>query len=515
MYGQGEFADLHGAEGLQTLLEAADSAGPAHGAQSPGLDAQGGHDVANADQIAASPDRQVTPRAFEGGPDIKDLIMPRLEAARNISNTNKPASEKLNGWKPLQTKPRKDELWQAILERDSTKKPKNWQVNDMVKYLMNTSPTTPGAQGVVGNSEGQDTVVPETTAIVATTTPPSTDAPGPKQRWSRNKFARVIGIICSDDFKNAFITRDRKLDRQEMDAKGADSFWEKVSLVFNSSKVFDIDRVGGTERFKTLSGAPTAYTADAAKLKYEFGQMRASLTKAMVNFQKSGQGDDHAAEEGEGGEGGEPAEAPVCGSNFRDFCNGDELLEYFEFMLRKADLLDAATCNMPKEAQYSSDSKRRCTDQLPKPRPKKHKTGKDSVAAFMSAIRTLPSLKVHKSRVQQAAEKAHSIRMLVKTHAGLEKMVSKQELKLKDAELELERLHLQTPAEELDSSGDDDSPDTALKMARAKVKQMKQFLSLLKVKQDGVMRNLEEDEEEPADSQPEDEDEDEEDEEVS
>ena len=81
--------------------------------------------MANADQIAASPDRQVTPRAFEGGPDIKDLIMPRLEAARNISNTNKPASEKLNGWKPLQTKPRKDELWQAILERDSTKRPKH------------------------------------------------------------------------------------------------------------------------------------------------------------------------------------------------------------------------------------------------------------------------------------------------------------------------------------------------------------------------------------------------------
>ena len=241
--------------------------------------------------------------------------------------------------------------------------------------------------------------------------------------------------------------------------------------------------------------------------------MRASLTKAMVNFQKSGQGDDHAAEEGEGGEGGEPAEAPVCGSNFRDFCNGDELLEYFEFMLRKADLVDAATCNMPKEAQFDSSSKRRTADQ-PKPRTKKHKSGKD-MDAFMSAIRTLPSLKVHKSKVQQAAEKAHSIRMLVKTHAGLEKMVSKQELKLKDAELELAKLHLQTPAEELDSSGDDDSPDTALKMARAKVKQMKQFLSLLKVKQDGVMRNLEEDEEEPADSQPEDEDEDEEDEEVS
>ena len=134
--------------------------------------------------------------------------------------------------------------------------------------------------------------------------------------------------------------------------------------------------------------------------------MRASLTKALVNFQKSGQGDDHA-EDNEGDEREDGQEAPVCGSNFRDFCNGDELLEYFEFMLRKADLVDAATCNMPKEAQFDSSSKRRTADQ-PKPRTKKHKSGKD-MDAFMAAIRTLPEqedLHLHHGGVQK--EKAQA-----------------------------------------------------------------------------------------------------------
>ena len=98
-------------------MQAADTAGHAPGVQASGLAAQGGHNVANADQMLPPPERQVTPRAIEGGPDIKDINMIRLEAARNISTTNKPTNEKLNGWKPLETKPRKDELWQAILER--------------------------------------------------------------------------------------------------------------------------------------------------------------------------------------------------------------------------------------------------------------------------------------------------------------------------------------------------------------------------------------------------------------
>ena len=79
---------------------------------------------------------------------------------------------------------------------------------------------------------------------------------------------RAIHIICSEDLKFLFINRDRKLDRQEMDAKGKDAFWEKVAAVFNSDKHFDIDRQKGSDKFKTLSAAPTPYIADAAKLKY-------------------------------------------------------------------------------------------------------------------------------------------------------------------------------------------------------------------------------------------------------
>ena len=105
--------------------------------------------------------------------------MIRLEAAYKISITNKPTNEKLNVWKPLETKPRKDELWQAILVPSWSATPPRgvqeaqeleiWSVHDMVKYLMTTSAITSGAQGAVGNSEGHgvphDTVVPEITAI--------------------------------------------------------------------------------------------------------------------------------------------------------------------------------------------------------------------------------------------------------------------------------------------------------------------------------------------------------------
>ena len=46
--------------------------------------------------------------------------------------------------------------------------------------------------------------------------------------------------------------------------KGKDAFWEKVAIVFNSNKNFDIDRQKGNKRFKTLSAAPVPYITDAA-----------------------------------------------------------------------------------------------------------------------------------------------------------------------------------------------------------------------------------------------------------
>ena len=44
------------------------------------------------------------------------------------------------------------------------------------------------------------------------------------------------------ELSQEFVKRDRKLDRQEMDAKGRDSFWEKAAVLFNSEQNFDIPK---------------------------------------------------------------------------------------------------------------------------------------------------------------------------------------------------------------------------------------------------------------------------------
>ena len=56
----------------------------------------------------ASADQQAIPaEAIAEGPDIQTLDKDRLAEARSITQTNKPHSLKLVGWK---TKPRKQEL---------------------------------------------------------------------------------------------------------------------------------------------------------------------------------------------------------------------------------------------------------------------------------------------------------------------------------------------------------------------------------------------------------------------
>ena len=142
----------------------------------------------------------------------------------------------------------------------------------MVKYLIQPPLATPDQQ----EEQGTPTTEPETPAVatngntalalVPAPAVPSTEESASKQRWSQIKFVRTIHIICSEDLKSLFINRDRKLDRQEMDAKGKDAFWEKVAIVFNSDNNFDIDRQKGSQKFKTLSAAPTPYIADAAKM---------------------------------------------------------------------------------------------------------------------------------------------------------------------------------------------------------------------------------------------------------
>ena len=71
------------------------------------------------------------------------------------------------------------------------------------------------------------------------------------------------------------------------------------------------------------AGGPSPYVADHAKLKKEFGDLRADLTKILVNFRKSGQGDSAAKEARE------QDEEEVRSSDFADFSSGDEIMELF------------------------------------------------------------------------------------------------------------------------------------------------------------------------------------------
>ena len=63
----------------------------------------------------------------------------RLQAARAIKEEviqEGLTNTKLTGWQPANTKPRKQELWWALMERDPSVRPKNWGAEKIVEKLM-------------------------------------------------------------------------------------------------------------------------------------------------------------------------------------------------------------------------------------------------------------------------------------------------------------------------------------------------------------------------------------------
>jgi len=241
MFGTGQFETVPAGFGLDALAHAAGAAPDL--AASPNATPDGG----TAPAQEAGPQPAVPPsgeqevgeiaKAIEGGPLLKDLDKKKLMAARGISSTNQPKSLKLTGWKPLETKPTKSELWQVIMERDPKLTPKNWKVEKMVAKLCEYD------AGIAGSTEGEEPPAPAVQRNGPAPVPDATqsqqnetEGQASKSRWSRNKFVRVIHIICSDNAKEDFINRDRKLDRQEMDAKGTDAFWEKTTAANTISR---------------------------------------------------------------------------------------------------------------------------------------------------------------------------------------------------------------------------------------------------------------------------------------
>ena len=153
--GLSEFGD----GGMGVLLQAAANAPEASVAQDDESTGTGGANATTGEPPATEPptiEVQAVPIApQEEWPKESELDPAKLAQARLISQRNKPPAVSLAGFKPVKDKPRKAELWQAVMERDATQRPKNWGVAKMVTWLQEHDPavamqvaTTPGGEAL-------------------------------------------------------------------------------------------------------------------------------------------------------------------------------------------------------------------------------------------------------------------------------------------------------------------------------------------------------------------------------
>ena len=478
MFGEAEFgAGDAGHEGLGALWEAADSLRERSGTQSDLQEAT--HSPAEGTAPVLHGTAEVVGNSNTGDWPAPSLLdQKRLAHARAITPSNLPASMSLSGFKPSVEKPRQCELWQALMERKPACRPKNWKVDKIVGLLCETAPCAELASAM-GQADGATAtptaaVASAATALIPLSAAPASDEETKKLRWSRDKLARLIMIIA--ELSHEFIKRDRRLDRQEMDAKGMDAFWEHAATLFNSATAFDLPKSTGVHKYKNLSAGPTPYVAEAAKLKKEFGDLRSSLTKCLINFRKSGMGDDPSAEKV-----AEAADA-VYSSSFSDFTGGDELLDLAYEVFSTKDILDSATCNMPEGTEFTTTSTRRVADQ-PKPKHSaggKKRKGEVDVEMLKKVLRSMPPVKMHQSKAEKLAAKAHSIRETLKAIAGLEKMIKLQKSKLVKAEAAL-TLAFEETTTEVDSEGTEDFSAKRYSLAKKKVSEIKKVLRLLEM----------------------------------
>ena len=146
MFQQGEFEQANHFSGITALVDAAltshdDPAAEIAPLEAPGAPAQ--HPVQQIAQIDASSGAQIVPiitAPTAEWPVYADLDADRLAEARRFCPTYKPNNIKLTGYKPPKSKPRMCELWQVVMERDATQRPKNWTLVKMVSWLLEHDP---------------------------------------------------------------------------------------------------------------------------------------------------------------------------------------------------------------------------------------------------------------------------------------------------------------------------------------------------------------------------------------
>jgi len=106
------------------------------------------------------------------------------------------------------------------MERNPAKQPKNWSLEECVRFLYDPA-----------NKQGARPVPAGTGAGEAEAAGEEDEAEGEQHqrvRWSRSFLIRLFHVISS--LPREFMLRNRKLSRQELDANSKDFFWEKAGL---------------------------------------------------------------------------------------------------------------------------------------------------------------------------------------------------------------------------------------------------------------------------------------------
>ena len=171
-------------------------------------------------------------------PPIASCDPLKLQAAQDIIPGKTISPVNLTGWAPAKTKPRKQELMRAILERDSSQRCKHWPVEKCVLFLLETPPAVIAA--AIGAAPDPAAAAPAAAPAAAQQSTQNREE-GPtdtSSRWSKFKDVRLLHAIAEN--RAQFVARDRKLTRAELDAGARHACWESVCKTFNSQQEFAI-----------------------------------------------------------------------------------------------------------------------------------------------------------------------------------------------------------------------------------------------------------------------------------
>ena len=419
MYGEDEFGAAAALEGLgavphvQAVMEIDPEAIVTVQAQAvPAAQAIG--------EPAAQPGDAPLAQGAGDWPKATEIDFTRLQAARAIKDNvikDGLSNLKLTGWQPANTKPRKAELWWALMERDPTARPKNWGVEKIVQALMAYTGPHPQVTHFLAPVCGTGDVPP----------PPPPDPGAGAMRWTGTRLLRLLHICVDDDggMKDKFLARDKKLSRREMDANAQSSFWVEAAAKYNSDHFYHIIQSkaeGEADRYAGLNVNNTGYVATADKLKTEFGTFRTLMSKCRANFAKSGNGDDPDV--------GLVEQQPdaVFSSEFFNFTQGNIVLDYGYELFLSRHMLEHTTCEMPKGAAFNSSAHTSCA-QGPRKRGGNNKK-KQGMAKLLHVLQNPKPLKLMKTHSQNVATLVFAQRNSIKVQLGLESLIDKYQSRI-------------------------------------------------------------------------------------